>query len=399
MKHFLFLCLAAFSLQAFGYDYKVDGIYYNFNSTDRTAEVTYYSQYANYGDYSGSVTIPTTVTYSNLVYAVTSIGSSAFAYSSKLSSVTIPNSVTSINYKAFYGCSALREIVIPDKVPSIASQAFEGCNSLESVILSDSLKSIYANAFDSCTSLDTITLPSHLTNIYSAAFNFCTNLSRITSLNPEPPTCSDDAFYYVDTSTCKLYVPQGSKEAYATADVWKDFINIEEISTTSNESFDLTSNPESGSTLSELSSFTVCGNVEGMELYDSSTRLEVVKDGETVAYADYVGVAENAEGFNEVSFAINNEDGEAITLTDVGEYTIEIPAEYIKAGDDMAYNNAVTLTYIISESTGINSINAALSEGINEIYNLSGQRIQGMQNGKVNIVKFSDGTTKKIILK
>ena len=32
---------------------------------------------------------------------------------------------------------------------------------------------------------------------------------------------------YVDTSKCKLLVPQGSINAYKAAEVWKDFFNIE----------------------------------------------------------------------------------------------------------------------------------------------------------------------------
>ena len=38
------------------------------------------------------------------------------------------------------------------------------------------------------------------------------------------------AFYQVDKSTCKLYVPIGSKDTYATAEGWKEIQNIEESS-------------------------------------------------------------------------------------------------------------------------------------------------------------------------
>ena len=33
----------------------------------------------------------------------------------------------------------------------------------------------------------------------------------------------------IDKSTCTLYVPAGSGEAYAAADQWKDFLNIIEV--------------------------------------------------------------------------------------------------------------------------------------------------------------------------
>ena len=65
------------------YDAKVDGIFYNFNSTDKTAEVTYYTNvFPPYGDngiaYIGAVKIPSNVTYNGVTYSVTSIGGLAF---------------------------------------------------------------------------------------------------------------------------------------------------------------------------------------------------------------------------------------------------------------------------------------------------------------------------------
>ncbi len=62
-----------------------------------------------------------------------------------------------------------------------------------------------------------------VTSIGSYAFGGCSEMTAIYSLNPEPPTCSSYVFYNVRTSTCKLYVPNGSEDAYSTASQWKDF--------------------------------------------------------------------------------------------------------------------------------------------------------------------------------
>ena len=112
MKQKLFGRLAATAVlllsaaTASAHDFEVNGIYYNIHSDGTSVSVTYkgssYSSYAN--EYSGAVTIPATVTYSGKTYSVTSIGSSAFAGCSGLTSVEIPNSVTSIGNSAFYGC-------------------------------------------------------------------------------------------------------------------------------------------------------------------------------------------------------------------------------------------------------------------------------------------------------
>ena len=62
--------------------------------------------------------------------SVARIGDGAFAYCSRLTSVTIPNSVTSIGAGAFYGCSSLTSVMIPDGVTSIGGSAFADCSKL-----------------------------------------------------------------------------------------------------------------------------------------------------------------------------------------------------------------------------------------------------------------------------
>lgn len=124
--YFAVLFAALSTVTVFAHDFEVDGIYYNKNADKTSVTVTYRGKsYDAYSDeYSGNVVIPSSVTYSGNTYAVTSIGSSAFAYCSGLTSITIPNSVTSIGYAAFSGCSGLTLITIPNSVTSIGRSAF-----------------------------------------------------------------------------------------------------------------------------------------------------------------------------------------------------------------------------------------------------------------------------------
>ena len=87
-----------------------------------------------------SVEIPSTVTYDNKTYNVTSIGNSAFQGCSKLTSITLPNSVTTIGYSAFSGCSSLASLTIPKSVTSIdvTNQGILfGCNAMQSLIVEE----------------------------------------------------------------------------------------------------------------------------------------------------------------------------------------------------------------------------------------------------------------------
>ena len=75
---------------------EIDGIFYNLVSKAKEAEVTNrLGGDGGFGSYSGSVDIPSSVTYEGTAYSVTGIGEFAFRSCSGLTSVTIPNSVTS----------------------------------------------------------------------------------------------------------------------------------------------------------------------------------------------------------------------------------------------------------------------------------------------------------------
>jgi len=163
-----------------------------------------------------SVTIPD---------SVTSIGDRAFQDCSSLTSVTIPGSVTEIYNYAFYGCSSLTSVTIPDSVTEICYCAFSGCRSLTSVTIGNSVKYIENYAFDDCSGLTSVTIGNSVTFIDSEAFRGCSSLTRVYCKAIVPPSIAAYVFYYVSAT---LYVPKGSKTAYAMADTWKNFTQIEE---------------------------------------------------------------------------------------------------------------------------------------------------------------------------
>ncbi len=117
----------------------------------------------------GAITIPN---------SVTSIGNSAFAGCTGLTSITIPNSVTSIGNSAFYNCTGLTSITIPNSVTDIGSYAFSGCTGLTSITIPNSITSIGAYAFEGCTGLNsvTITIPNSVTSIGNNAFYNVANI-------------------------------------------------------------------------------------------------------------------------------------------------------------------------------------------------------------------------------
>ena len=151
------------SASAYGYDVRVDGIYYNLIKETKTAEVTY-------GDfpYSGEIIIPESITFKETEISVSGIGEKAFYECSKLTSVTIPNSVTSIGRRAFSNCSNLTSVTIPNSVTSIGDETFSNCKNLKNVYCyAEKVPSTSTNAFkDSYIEYATLHIPESAIDAY-----------------------------------------------------------------------------------------------------------------------------------------------------------------------------------------------------------------------------------------
>ena len=136
------------------------------------SSVTSISDYA-FSGCSGltSLTIPS---------GVTSIGDYVFYDCSGLTSLTLPSGVTSIGDWAFYGCSGLTSLTIPSSVTSIGWSAFSGCSGLTSLTIPSGVTSIGNSAFSGCSGLTSLTLPSSVTSIGDWAFGYCSGLTSLT---------------------------------------------------------------------------------------------------------------------------------------------------------------------------------------------------------------------------
>ncbi len=113
---------------------------------------------------------------------ITRIGTKAF-FSSKIRSVTIPETVRYIGADAFYWCDNLAEVHIPDSVKFIKSGAFSGCIKLQNISIPDNVTVIEDDTFSGCENLREIVLSSRIKEIGKGAFAGCSSLSSISLPN------------------------------------------------------------------------------------------------------------------------------------------------------------------------------------------------------------------------
>ena len=236
---------------SYAYEFEVDGIYYNKNADGETVSVTYNKGEGT--DYSGSVTIPSKVTYDGTTYTVTEITEFAFRNNTQLTAVTIANTVTRIGRLAFYNCSSLATIKIPDSVTYIGTVAFSGTpwwdnqpdgllyigkvaykykgtmpentsitikdgtvcigasafayrSGMTSITLPNSLQEIDGSAFDNCTGLTSVTIPNSVTKLGDSAFYMCSGLTSVTI--PDSVTEIGNAVFNDCTALSSITLPE-----------------------------------------------------------------------------------------------------------------------------------------------------------------------------------------------
>ena len=236
---------------SYAYEFEVDGIYYNKNADGETVSVTYNKGEGT--DYSGSVTIPSKVTYDGTTYTVTEITEFAFRNNTQLTAVTIANTVTRIGRLAFSDCSSLATIKIPDSVTYIGTVAFLGtpwwdnqpdgllyigkvaykykgtmpentsitikdgtvcigasafanCSGMISITLPNSLQEFNGSAFEKCTGLTSVTIPNSVTKLSDSLFNMCSGLTSVTI--PDSVTEIGNAVFNDCTALSSITLPE-----------------------------------------------------------------------------------------------------------------------------------------------------------------------------------------------
>ena len=221
------------SLRTLAYDFEVDGLYYNIESTvNRTVSLTYKESvkingyYAGYNDYSKEeLVIPSSVEYMGQTLSLIGVDIQAFEYNTAIQKVIIPPTIQWLHQECFDGCTSLSEVIIEDSdtplqfymkgrsfyfdecpittlyigrniiLPSnIGRTPFAQLNQLKDVSFSENVTYIVKEMFSQCPSLETISLPPFCTEIQEEAFSQC---SKLTSVNNTSliSKIGDKAFY------------------------------------------------------------------------------------------------------------------------------------------------------------------------------------------------------------
>ena len=226
-----------------------------------------------------SITIPNSVTF---------IGQGAFSGCTGLKEVNLPASLESLEAYTFSGCSSLAQITLPQGVKTVYGDAFKATairnlsipnsvltlttiygDSLRTLRLEDGTDSLHVEGnswivdTDSLENLyygrnlaeyklhhswkfKTLEIGKYIEDLVSQIVFSADTIGKIYVYRNIPPVCQMTTSVYnpwldiyvdrvlsalnlTDKELTTLYVPQGSLDAYAHAEVWKDFIDVQEF--------------------------------------------------------------------------------------------------------------------------------------------------------------------------
>lgn len=195
--------------------YQGNDLYYSLDASNHTAAVIFpnfmnTSTQGYWGAYlkpSGVVSIPSSFTYNNATYQVTSIAPHAFDGCTAITSFVTGQYLTKVSNYAFANCTGLTTVNIAETVTTVEPKAFSGCdhittvhfnpancttmadgnlsvfndsrNTINTISFNNNIIKIPSYIFKNCTHIASVILPSTLQSIGSHAFENCTGLSSV----------------------------------------------------------------------------------------------------------------------------------------------------------------------------------------------------------------------------
>ncbi len=233
--------------------HKIGDLYYSL-STNQEAMVVADASYTT--GLSGTLRVPSSVTYNGYIYTVTSVNKQAFKQCTLLTDVYLPNTITHIGDEAFsccsklfggtllpsnvtslgngvfYGCVALSgSIAMPEAITVVPDDCFSECEKLYNVKLSPATTEIGNRAFNGCHALHTVTFPPSLSSIQYYSFSGCNNIESIICECTTPPSYILNYSFYATNlpGNCIVYVPKGHLTDYKEDANWKYWQKLREI--------------------------------------------------------------------------------------------------------------------------------------------------------------------------
>lgn len=344
------------------------------------------------------------------------IGTQAFQLCSKLTEVKLPASMREIGMQAFTSCNMLSTLELNEGLVSIGAKAFMTLPMLKKVVIPGTLETMEDAAFFMCPSLAEVEINEGVTSLGKSCFSSCSSLTSVT-FPSTLKSIGDDAFTYTGLSEIEL--PEGLE---TIGDASFSSCQLKEVVL-----------PETTKSIGLLA----FSNNYPMESFIAGSALEVIGDNAFVNNANLtkielneglLSIGENAmaycdklntltipstvttlgkyflNGSANLDLLVNNAVEPQVLAADIFNPEVfdgyEFVELFVPADCKSLYESAPIWSKFVTineEESGLTNISVE-SKTVDAIYDLQGRRMNDVIPG-VNIVRYTDGTTSKVVVK
>lgn len=329
------------------------------------------------------------------------IRDNAFTGCSKMEDAVLGESLKSIGNSAFKDCASLKGIIIPDSVASIGGRCFSGCETLAYAKIGAGVSVIPDEAFNNCKSLPEITIPKTVERIGNNVFPGCFALTDVTIADRETElklgsnvkspmfsSCPLKSVYIGGNITYGTSADDGYSPFYRNTSLETVRITDKETEISENEFYGCASlkSVSMGDGIDTIGKYAFSG-CSALESFSFGTGLKSIGDE---AFSDCTGMKKLVS-----KTAVPPVCGSQ-ALDDINKWECTL---YVPQASLEDYKSAAQWKEFFFLETGIKNVpNTSSSATESERYSTDGTRLASPQKG-INIIRMSDGTVKKVLVK
>lgn len=378
--------------------FEVDGVVYvPVSPSERTCDALD----CTYENNIDSINIGKTVLFKGIAMNVKNVNPYTFYRNNYLKDLTIDTLFAgTIGNHAVWGCKNLKGIDIPNLVTEVGANCFEQCDSLKFAIIGNSVPAINDNTFADCYSLTDITIPKNVASVGNYAFDGCKAMTNVfiadrntileLGSNGNEPMFSDcplDSVYIGGNISYSYADSCGYSPFYRNTSLRAVKITDKETEVSENEFYGCTNLKyvSIGNGVESIGNWAFSG-CSSLDYFAFGTSMKTI--GEE-AFSDCTAVTKL------YSQASTPPVCGTQALDDINKWTCElyVPGESIPAYQAADQWEEFFFMYVGVEGVKIDCNAIEVSR-----YDIHGRLLSEPARG-INIVKYSDGTTRKEIIK
>lgn len=338
----------------------------------------------------------------DITYNTTSeYGYSPFYNNTTLETVIISGLETEISYNEFYNCSNLKNMTIGNSVTTIGKHGFAKCSSLQSIVIPESVELINESAFSDCSSLKEIIVPYSVKSIGDYVFGGCSSLTYVSFADRETELSlgsNGSSPLFVDCPLKSVYIggnityPTSSSKGYSP---FYRNLSLETVTITDKET-EISKNEFYG--CSALRSISMGDGVEsiGNWAFSGCSSLDYFEFGSGMKTIGEEAFSDCTAMTKLISHSTIPPTCGTQALDDINKWLCEL---YIPEESMSAYQSADQWKEFFFVTTNIEKLDSS-DVLLQEVarYDIHGRLLSAPTQG-INIVIYSDGTTRKEFVK